>query len=82
MSVLRGEEEERKRYSRSWIGKVGNTKSTVHMNTTVIFPMNINEYKYINEKKPQNETKAKPNPKPTKMKKTQNTEKSFIHNIL
>lgn len=65
MSILRGEKEERK--SRSWIGKVDNTKSTVHMNTTGIFPMNINEYNYINGKK----TKMKP-----KQTQTQNQPKS------
>lgn len=71
MSILTGEKEERKRYSKSWIGKVGNTKSTLHMNTTGIFPMNINEYNYINRKN-QNETKANPNPKSATIKKPKN----------
>lgn len=86
-SILRGEEEERERYNRLLIGKVSNTKSIVHMNTTGIFQ--------INEKKSQNETKAKPTPNPNKTKKDttkttknpnkkpqQNIERRFIHNIL
>lgn len=40
LSIISREEEERERYSKLWIGKVGNTKSTVHMNIRGIFQTN------------------------------------------